>query len=462
MAKIHKSQLVRVDGQSFPISDLTEFGFAADASFPSNTSGGELVLGSVEIDVEFAARHKSEPLTYYHFLNRSPENREKFKQILTHLESETAAELKAEKETNSAPTAAMPLAAVAPPVEKNEKNEEKQLAERKVLEPVGAEAASVQETNRITPSENHSNVPKAVPLNSRTASSNSVKQSRRSESTENRSDVSRIARGDSNAASKKSSKSKKWLLILPLLLGAGFLLAKFWPGGGGNRVAITPSVQGTITQVLVDRGATVKEGDLLLQLGEQPPESQVAELKSQLEASQIELEAVEKSLAVHREKMQLITDKRVLELKAAKAEVAIAAEAKLESKKTIDRIRPYKESGAVSQVEFEEIEMVFIEANGKWVEKSNLVEKIQFAIKAAESNILVEAQEVNDELAQLEIQYELALAKHAELEKQVGSKQPGQTVNIYAPCDGKVSKIENQVGDFVKSDARMLYLEQSR
>ena len=427
----HKSQIVRIDGQSFTISDLTEFGFTAPAGFPAESNHGDLVFGADEIDVDFYVRHKNGPLVYCYFLNMSPGNRERIR----HLLSQSAPQKTAQPVTTpaSAPVSIAPSVAVK------------------------------RETTHASPDKSGS--PQVAPTTPPAPSSTSVEQPLlSSRPVQVSSGVSETVSGSSRTVSKNSSTLKRALFVLPLILGAGFLVGKFWPSGSGatNRVAISPSVQGTITQVLVDQGDKVKEGDILLQLGQQPPESQVSELANQLELSQAQLEAAEKSLAVHREKMEIITAKRVMELRAAQTEVEVLAKAKTESQKTVDRIRPYRESGAVSQVEFERIEMDFIQANARWIEKTNLVEQIQFAIKAADSKILVEAKEVSDKLAQLEIKYELAQAKHAQLEKQANSQRTGKTLNVCAPCDGEVFKIEYQVGDFVKSDAQMLYLKQSR
>jgi len=263
-----------------------------------------------------------------------------------------------------------------------------------------------------------------------------------------------------NSTSPRTTRMKRLLLILPWLLVAGLLANKFWPTDRDS-IAVHPSAQGEITQVLVGNGDKIEKGDLLLQLSQQPPESQVADLAGQLELSAANLLAAQKSLKAHQQKMALIESKREMDLRAAEAELESAAEAQVVAQATVDRIRPFMKSGAVSKIEFERIEMTLLAANAASLEKANLVENLQFAIKAAKSKILVEANDVSDKLAQLEIQLEQAQAKHKHLENLVQSKRTGATLSIYAPCGGEVCSVQKKVGDFVQTDDQVLLLKQA-
>ena len=451
MSKKTKAQIIRINNQSFPVSELTEFGFRADQDFPAKAEGGKFVSGSVEIDVQFLARHQSEQHTYYVFANLAPEDRKKIKQCVKEFIS--IARTRIEKKIEAAKAA--PASVVSKLAAGAGHAVEQPLPEK----PVGEHASPdntlpQQETLRIASCTSDPAEPQATRAESN-APSTPVAQPPRS----SRSDQSH-SRG-SNTSLRESSMLKKSLFILPFVLVGLFLLAKFWQGGSGSHVAVSPTEQGKITQVLVEHGDQIKEGDLLFQVSQQPCATRIAELGEQLELLQAELVAAEKSLAVHQKKMDLITAKRTIELESAQAEVDVADKAKQETQKTVDRVRPYKESGAVSQVEFERIEVAFLQANAKWIEKNNLLKNLQFAHDAAEAKILVESNGINDKLAQLQIQHDLVRAKYDQLEKQLQSKKAGTTLNVYAPCDGQVSRVKKGIGDFVKIDEQMLYLKQT-
>ena len=450
MSQKTNTQIIRINNQSFPISELTEFGFKTDSKFPAQATGGTFVSESVEIDVQFTARHQSEQHTYYVFSDIAPEDRKKIKGCVK--ESASVARARVEKKIEAAkaapvvPQAAVGLGRVA----------EQSLPQR----PVGKHASTDStpsegaETIRIASCTSDSTDQQATRAESNAAPTSVIPPSRSSRPAQSHLSVS-------NTSFKEPSMLKKSLFILPFVLGGMFLLVKFWWTGNENHVAVSPAEQGEITQVLVEHGDQIKEGDLLFQVSQKPCATHVAELNEQLELLQAELVAAEKSLAVHQKKMDLITAKRKMELDAVQAEVDVAAKAKEETQKTVDRVKPYRESGAVSQVEFERIEVAFLQANAKWIEKNNLLKNLQFDHEAAEAKILVESNGINDKLAQLEIQHELVRAKHDHLEKQIQGKQAGTTLNVYAPCDGQISRVKKGIGDFVKTDEQMLYLKQS-
>ena len=451
MSQKSNTQIIRINDQSFPVSELTEFGFRADRNFPAQAKGGKFVSGSVEIDVQFIARHQSEQHTYYVFSNLASEDRKKIKACVK--EAISIARTRVEKKIEATKAPVVSHTAVG-----RGRVAEQPSPQETAGEHASTDTPSEEETIRIASGTSGSTESQAVHAESSaesSAASTPVVPPPRS------SGPAQSHSGVSNTSLKEPSMLKKSLFILPFVLGGLFLLVKFWWVGNENHVAVSPTEQGEITQVLVEHGDQIKEGDLLFQVCQKPCAAHVAELNEQLELLQAELVAAEKSLAVHQKKMDLITAKRTMELEAAQAEVDVAAKAKQETQKTVDRVKPYRESGAVSQVEFERIEAAFLQANAKWIEKSNLLKNLQFAHEAAEAKILVESNGINDKLAQLEIQHDLVRAKHDQLEKQIQGKQAGTTLNVYAPCDGQISRVKKGIGDFVKTDEQMLFLKQT-
>ena len=457
------SHSIRIDDQLFPISELTEFGFTAGSSFPLHAVHGQLLLGDSELETDFYVRHERQPHCFV-FSNVSTEQREQVRLYLAK-QNEVLETSNPDSVANDSPDPVAPKVTAA-----GEKVDIRKEADiRKDLEDIKETTSSL--ASRITqPAQSvasgtetpRTEAPRTeTPSRSEPRPSSSPRPPRPTTRSRPEPVVTRSTGAAAHSEHKPARRKKLWI-VLPWLLVAGLLANKFWPDGSKNgSIAVSPSAQGEITQVLVGNGDKIKKGDLLVQLSQQPTESQVSSLVGELELAAANLKAAEESLAACKKKIKLIDTARSTKLAAAEKERAAAAKELAIAKQGVDRVRPFFESGSISQIEFERIEMTMLAANKKWLEKDNKVENLQFAIKAAESKILVDGNKVSDELAQLEIQYELAHTKHDLLKKQSQATQAGATLCIYAPCDGEVKKIARKVGDFVKTDDNLIYVKQT-
>lgn len=225
----------------------------------------------------------------------------------------------------------------------------------------------------------------------------------------------------------------------------------------GNFLPVNARVEGEIVEVLVNEGDYVEQGDVLIRLINPEMESANQELAAQLGTAKATVKAIKSQLKTFDEKLDIAKRKSKLDLKVAQSELKAAEKARDSSESAFERLKPYVESGAITQLELDEAENGLRAHEANCIAKENQILKVRFTQEAIESRILILGDRLDDERGRLNTELEIAEARCKELEliRALGMARQSE-LEIIAPRDGQVYTTYRQVGEYVKIADQLL------
>jgi len=380
-------ELIIVDGRSYPISDLTEYGFAAPIELPQSARQGQgtLVIGSQRLEIDFRVRRKMGDKLGCSFSNFPIASREKVTAYLTkrdrvssgneELEARTYDEL-ASGVVSSQPASAESQANEGP----QQKKYVKSFAMMALLFAMIGLAVL--------------------------------------------------------AAFFMRSRSS-------LTVGNSALV--------GNYIPINANVEGELVEILVNEGDTVRKGDVLMRLKNPELMSVKQGLDAQRETALSKVAALNRQKESFSAKLEFASKKLKLDLEVARSEMDAAARAQQSAKAAYDRLKPYVISGAITQLEIEEFENRLLAAESMYTAKYNLMRQLEFSREAAGSDLLILGDRFDADLGRIAAELEIAQAEARELEMVCKLAEDRQKeLEVVAPRDGKIYVTYRQKGEYIK------------
>lgn len=219
----------------------------------------------------------------------------------------------------------------------------------------------------------------------------------------------------------------------------------------GNTVPVNSVAEGEIAEVFVAAGDKVSKGDLLARLTNPLVLAEGREMEAQRQTANRKVIALEDQRTLLLDKIEVAGRKLRLDRVVALRELGAARNSRDSAKAIFDRLIPYAEAGAVSQLELDEVESLFLGEQANVLAKENLVEQIEFSIDAVQDKVLIIGDRFDDELGKVQMDLKIATAELRELEQrcQMLDERAGD-LNVYAPRDGLVYVIYRQAGEVVK------------
>ncbi len=219
----------------------------------------------------------------------------------------------------------------------------------------------------------------------------------------------------------------------------------------GNWMAINSKVEGEISEVLISEGDHVKKGDLLLRLNNPEITQANLQLVAQQQTAQSKVNALRKQLKTFKAKLAYASSKLDLDRKVAISELDASKKACKSARAAFERLKPFLASGAVTQLEVDEVQNKFFEEESIMIAKENLVRQIEFSKEAAKDNILIIGDRIDDELGRIEADLEIAQAELLELSQILDlNRQNEGALDVVAPRDGVVFVKYCHLGQYVK------------
>lgn len=272
---------------------------------------------------------------------------------------------------------------------------------------------------------------------------------------------SSVAASDADSGQKGYVKSFAMLMMLLAMVGliilAGFFLrsrsslAVTNAALVGNWMPINSKVEGEITEVLVAEGDHVRRGDLLLRLSNPEITQENSQLAAQQQTAQSKVKTLRKQKEAFKSKLAYASNKLELDRKVAMSEFEASRRACKSAQAALERLKPFLASGAVTQLEIDEVQNKFFEEESIMIAKENLVRQIDFSKEAAKSNILIIGDRIDDELGRIEADLEIAEAELREISQVLDLNRKNESaLNVVAPRDGVVFVKYCQQGQFVK------------
>lgn len=219
----------------------------------------------------------------------------------------------------------------------------------------------------------------------------------------------------------------------------------------GNSVRVNSKVAGEIAEVLVREGDVVQKGDVLIRLENPELSSELSLLLAQSQTAKAKVKALTKQKEVFADKLVFASKKLDLERQVAESELKAAKRSVQSAKLGYERFRPHVRTGAVTQIELDEVERRWMAEESNYIAKENRIREIDFAITAAKNNVLILGDRVDDVLGRIESELAVARAEVIELEqacKITAARE--KELEIVAPRDGTVYVNYRQQGEFIK------------
>lgn len=219
----------------------------------------------------------------------------------------------------------------------------------------------------------------------------------------------------------------------------------------GNSIQVNSKIEGEIVEVLVESGERVSKGDLLVRLTNPEVLAENRELSAQLETAKRKVAALEKQKGLFRSKLEFASQKLMLDRAVAMKELEAAQQSSRSSKAAFERLQPFVRNGAVTRSELDEVENLYMSGQSMVLAKENLVKQIEFAIKAAKNDVLIVGDRVDDEIGKIETELEIAKAEEKELQQlcDVSAKRASD-LEVLAPRDGLVYVNYRQPGEYIR------------
>ncbi|MFK7769796.1 MAG: HlyD family secretion protein, partial [Mariniblastus sp.] len=170
-----------------------------------------------------------------------------------------------------------------------------------------------------------------------------------------------------------------------------------------------------------------------------------------LATAKSKVSALEKQLESFEVKLEIAGKKLVLDQEVAESEHKSALQAKASVEATVERLRPYVKSGAVTELEFDAVANQLMAAESKCIATKNQIRQVEFSQTAAKSKILILGDRIDDEMGRIKMDLEIAKAEHRELEivTALFAKRVSE-LDVVAPRDGTVFVTYRQVGEYLK------------
>jgi membrane fusion protein (multidrug efflux system) len=219
----------------------------------------------------------------------------------------------------------------------------------------------------------------------------------------------------------------------------------------GNYLPINTKVEGVIVDVFVNEGDTVKAGDLLLRINNPDMTAESERNAATLITAQAKVRALQTQLKGFETKLGIATKKLALDLEVAESELDAAEKMRASVRSAVARMTPYVASGSVTQLELDEINNQLMAAEAECIAAKNLARQIKFSQEAADSNVLILSDRLDDELGRLKAELEVAEAEAEEI-RRVGEVLADRVseLDIVAPRDGRVFVTYRQVGEYLR------------
>jgi len=133
------------------------------------------------------------------------------------------------------------------------------------------------------------------------------------------------------------------------------------------------------------------------------------------------------------------------------SELESAKKARSSALAALDRLKPFAQSNAITQLELDEVENNFLAEDSNVVAKENLVRQIDFSRQAADADVMIIGDRIDDELGRIETDLAIAQAETVELSRSVElALQNGKNLDVFAPRDGVVYASYRQKGEFIR------------
>ncbi len=179
----------------------------------------------------------------------------------------------------------------------------------------------------------------------------------------------------------------------------------------GNYLPINAKVEGEISEVLVEEGDTVNRGDVLVRMKNRELESGLEQAIARQRTARAKVSALQNHLKNYKSKLDLASKKLALDLEIAKSELRSATKIKEMFGATAKRVKPFADSGAVTQLEFDAIQSEFLSAEATQTTSENSVRQIEFAQSAAKQEIVLLGDRLDDEIGRIRTELEIASAE---------------------------------------------------
>ena len=245
-------------------------------------------------------------------------------------------------------------------------------------------------------------------------------------------------------------------MVLMVILAAVFLRSRSTlsiSNGAlvGNSIQVNSKIEGEIVEILVQSGDEVSKGDLLVRLTNPEVLAKNQELAAQLETAKRKVAALEKQKGLFRSKLEFASQKLTLDREVAIKELEAAKQASQSALASFESLKPFARNGAVTRLELDEVENLYLSGQSEVLAKENLVKQIEFAIKAAENDVLIVGDRVDDEIGKIQTDLEIAQAEMKELQQlcDVSAKRSSD-LEVVAPRDGTVYVSYRQEGEFIR------------
>lgn len=219
----------------------------------------------------------------------------------------------------------------------------------------------------------------------------------------------------------------------------------------GSSLPVYAKIAGEVVELNVVEGQVVKKGDLLLQIRNLELEATQKNAEARLATADIKVLELEKQLMSCQARMKVAKEKFSLDLEAATSQQALANKSLDAARATVKRLRPFVESGSVTQAEFDVAVKEELAAEAKRTAVQSQLKLVVLSKAAASKGILVAGDRIEDEMARLVSEIEIAEAQVKELTiAKMLSEQAFSKLKIRAPRDGRVEAIHREVGDYLQ------------
>jgi len=380
-------ELIVVDGNTYPVKDLSKYGFTSAIKLPADARSGHgvLVMGDQELEVEFRVRQKVGDALSCSFSNFSIGSEEVVVRYLKKRDRISSG------------------------------NEE---LEARTYDELASGIVSSQPDQAT--------------------SSDSDQPERR-----------------------KHVKSFVLMALLFVMVGLAVLAAFFMKSRSslsvtnsalvGNYIPINSRIEGELVEILVAEGDAVRKGDVLLRLVNPELTGLNQQLGAELITAKSKVATLQRQRQTSASILKFASQKLRLDLEVAQSEFDAANRARESAAAALERLKPFVQSGAITQLEVDEVENRLLAEEANCSAKENVLRQIEFSQEAANSNVMIIGDRVDDELGRISAELELAQAKVLELERGYeASLIREKELEITAPRDGKVYVTYRQIGEYIK------------
>ncbi len=256
------------------------------------------------------------------------------------------------------------------------------------------------------------------------------------------------------------------LVILLLAVGSLFFLrsrsslAVNNSSLSGNYIPVNSSVDGEIVEVLVREGQLVSAGDILFRL--RNPDLEIArdDLVAQRVAASRKVQALRDQLRDYQKTLVATTQRLQLDVKLSRAEVDTAGKQLEAARATVNRLRPYVSTGAVTAAEVEIAQKQYLVAEAALNAAKSQLDVRSYALSAASKDSIVfvggrvdpEPNRLLSEIAIAEADLE-TLTVSCEL-----AKRRIDGLVVRAPRTGQVHVNYRHVGEFLRASEQVIAL----